>query len=324
MSQQDYTSLTSRFETYLSAHQPYGVPDTLYEPIRYINDLGGKRIRPVLLLMAYNLWHEDVTPALPAALAVEYFHNFSLMHDDIMDEAPLRRGKPTVHIAYGRNSAILSGDALLIRCFDVLLEAGRHRGISADLCSCMCKASLEICEGQQMDMDFEKREAPTESEYLEMIRKKTACLIGVSLQLGAMLAGASQTEVSALYRFGEQLGLGFQIQDDYLDIYGDAARTGKQQGGDILQGKKNFPFVHTYNTISPSDRIQFLNDCVLACHQADIKPVIRWYEQVDMAHYMLDIQSRFLASSMEELDQLSDSDSSRLQDLAIRLMVRDH
>ncbi len=128
MSQHDYATLSGKFEAYLASHQPYGSPDSLYEPIRYINELGGKRIRPVLLLMAYNLWHEDITPALPAALAVEYFHNFSLMHDDIMDEAPLRRGKKTVHTLFGRNSAILSGDAMLIRCFDLLIEAGRQKG----------------------------------------------------------------------------------------------------------------------------------------------------------------------------------------------------
>ncbi|HJW28593.1 MAG TPA: polyprenyl synthetase family protein, partial [Saprospiraceae bacterium] len=215
MNRQDYSSLAQQFEAYLAAHPPYGAPDTLYEPIRYINELGGKRIRPVLLLMAYHLWHDEIEPALPAAMAVEYFHNFSLMHDDIMDEAPLRRGKVTVHHKFSRNAAILSGDAMLIRCFELLLQAGERREVGAALNLLMCKAALEICEGQQMDMDFELLTSPTEAEYLEMIRKKTSCLFGVSLQLGAVLAGASDAEANALYAFGENMGLGFQIQDDY-------------------------------------------------------------------------------------------------------------
>jgi geranylgeranyl diphosphate synthase type II len=243
-------ALMENFESYLSSHQPYGNPDTLYEPIRYINHLGGKRIRPVLVLMAYNLWHEDVTPAMPAAMAVEYFHNFSLMHDDIMDEAPLRRGNDTVHKRFGRNAAILSGDAMLIQCFDLLLKAGQPYNNGATLCSLMTKVAVEICEGQQMDMDFELMDSPLESDYLEMIRKKTACLIGVSLQIGATLAGANSTQSDTLYKFGELIGLGFQVQDDYLDVFGDANLTGKQQGGDILRGKKNFLYVHQYNAMS--------------------------------------------------------------------------
>lgn len=302
MSQYDYTALSAKFEAYLSAHQPYGSPDSLYEPIRYINELGGKRIRPVLLLMAYNLWKEDVIPALPAALAIEYFHNFSLVHDDIMDEAPLRRGKETVHYKFNRNAAILSGDAMLIRCFDLLLEAGKHQPVGAELCSLMCKVSLEICEGQQMDMDFESLPSPTEAEYLEMIRKKTACLLGASLQMGAMLAGASEHDALLLYQFGEMMGLGFQIQDDYLDTFGDSRSTGKQQGGDILRGKKNFLYVRTYNILPPPEQVDFVKMYEEASRKETIGDVLALFEKQNVGQYAQQVQTAYFEKGVSSLD----------------------
>lgn len=322
MSQYDYATLTGKFESYLSSHQPYGSPDTLYEPIRYINELGGKRIRPVLLLMAYNLWHEDITPALPAALAVEYFHNFSLMHDDIMDEAPTRRGKQSVHTYFGRNNAILSGDAMLIRCFDLLLEAGRHKDAGVDLCSLMCKAALEICEGQQMDMDFESLASPTESEYLEMIRKKTACLVGASLQMGAILAGADHREAKTLYDFGEKIGLGFQVQDDYLDIFGDANLTGKQKGGDILRGKKNFVYVHTCNILSPPEQKEFVQSYMNAASAQDPDAVLQLYGKLNVGSYIEKVQAAFVEKGLSDLNDLQMEGTLPLKNLAISLMSR--
>lgn len=322
MSLLDFDVLTERFEAYLSAHQPYGSPDSLYLPVRYINELGGKRIRPALLLMAYNLWQDEITPALPAALAIEYFHNFSLMHDDIMDEAPLRRGRQTVHMLFGRNSAILSGDAMLIRCFDLLLEAGKQKGIGAELCSVMARTSLEICEGQQMDMDFESLSAPSESEYLEMIRKKTACLLGTSLKLGAMLAGASHQEADTLYAFGEKLGMGFQVQDDFLDVFGDSKLTGKQQGGDILRGKKNFLYVHTFNRLSPPERNAFNEQYRLAASTTDVQPILQLYRSYRVDTYTQNVQSDFVNGSLAQLDALSKDEVSVLRDLANRLISR--
>jgi len=324
MSQHDYATLSGKFEAYLASHQPYGSPDSLYEPIRYINELGGKRIRPVLLLMAYNLWHEDITPALPAALAVEYFHNFSLMHDDIMDEAPLRRGKKTVHTLFGRNSAILSGDAMLIRCFDLLIEAGRHKEIGVDLCSVMCKVSLEICEGQQMDMDFESRPSPTEPEYLEMIRKKTACLLGASLQMGAILAGADHQDEVLLYNFGESMGLGFQIQDDYLDVFGDATLTGKQKGGDILRGKKNFLYVHTFSTLIPPDQKEFVKTYGKASEDQDPMPVLQIYDKLNVGSYTQRIQASYVEKGLADLNGLQQEGTRPLIGLAESLMSRNY
>ncbi len=322
MNHQDYTKLAATFEDYLASHQPYGTPDSLYAPVRYINELGGKRIRPVLLLMAYNLWHEDITPALPAAMAVEYFHNFSLMHDDIMDEAPLRRGKEAVHHKFGRNAAILSGDAMLIRCYELLLQAGDRNEVGAQLCLLMCKASLEICEGQQLDMDFESIASPTDAEYLDMIRKKTSCLLGISLQLGAMLAGAEETEAQALYLFGEKMGLGFQIQDDYLDTFGDAQLTGKQRGGDILRGKKNFLYVHTYNTLSPPDQKDFAQKYELAVTRQKIDPILRFYEKHDMTDYVQHIQSGFFDEATSHLKALDPERSTSLIDFTKSIINR--
>jgi geranylgeranyl diphosphate synthase type II len=324
MAQYDHQALTGKFESYLSAHQPYGSPDSLYEPIRYINEIGGKRIRPVLLLMAYNLWHEDITPALPAALAVEYFHNFSLMHDDIMDEAPLRRGKKTVHKLFHLNNAILSGDALLIRCFDLLLEAGKPADKGAELCSVMTKASLEICEGQQMDMDFEKLDSPTEEEYLEMIRRKTASLIGTSLKLGAVMAGASHVEAETLYQFGERIGMAFQVQDDYLDVFGDISRTGKQAGGDILRGKKNFLYVHTCNTLSLPDQKNFKTAYTQAAIDQDPSQILDFYAGRNVGSYTQRIQASFFEKAMAELNSLKDIDPAPLRELGVNLMTRDH
>lgn len=324
MTQYDYAVLSGKFESYLSAHQPYGSPDTLYEPIRYINELGGKRIRPVLLLMAYNLWHEDVTPALPAALAVEYFHNFSLMHDDIMDEAPLRRGKPTVHERFGRNKAILSGDTMLIRCFDLLLEAGKQKGVGDDLCSLMVKASLEICEGQQMDMDFETLASTTESEYLEMIRKKTACLLGLSLKMGAILAECTHNEAMKLYEFGEKIGLGFQVQDDFLDVFGEARLTGKQRGGDILQGKKNFLYVHTYNRLPPDDQKDFAYAYAKARIDKDTTPVFRFYERLNVAEYTQQMQTSFFEEGLVDLNEVQPGRTAPLRNLATSLLARNY
>ena len=322
MPQFDYTSLSEQFETYLAAHQPYGVPDSLYEPIRYINDLGGKRIRPVLVLMAYNLFHEDVTPALPAALAVEYFHNFSLMHDDIMDEAPLRRGKETVHNRFGLNNAILSGDAMLIRCFDLLLEAGKLNNIGAELCSVMCKAAMQICEGQQMDMDFETKNTPSEQAYLEMIRLKTACLIGVSLQIGAMLAGADAFVANKLSQFGEKVGMSFQVHDDILDLYGDESKTGKQKGGDILQGKKNYLFVYTWNVLAPQKQKFFEQAYGIAGKSKDIRAVMNVYEQLNAEAAARRLKNELWEGAMVSLKELEKLDISLLESFSSFLMSR--
>jgi len=213
-------------------------PEELYQPITYIMQLGGKRIRPLLTLLSYSLFKPDYEKILTPATAVEVFHNFTLMHDDIMDQAPLRRGNPTVHEKWNANTAILSGDVMLVRAYDMLLKI--EQAYLLDCLTQFNKTAAEVCEGQQKDMNFETRDIVHEAEYLDMIRQKTAVLLGFSLQLGAMLAGASQKDAQALYDFGVNVGIGFQLKDDLLDVYADKAKFGKQVGGDILSNKKTF------------------------------------------------------------------------------------
>ncbi len=320
----DFQFLAEEFSAFLFARQPKGEPDSLYAPVRYINTLGGKHIRPILLLMAYNLWKDDLDKAMPAALAVEYFHNFSLMHDDIMDAAPLRRGNPSVHKVYGENSAILSGDAMLIQCFGLLLESGKEMGSAAHLCEVMCQAALEICEGQQLDMDFEKMDSPNESQYLEMIRKKTACLLGTSMHLGAILAGAEERDAHLLYTFGEKLGLGFQIQDDILDVFGDAILTGKQQGGDILQGKKNFLYVAAYAQLSGKARDAFVETYAMAGKQKDTEPVYTVYGELAIEKYASEVHRAYIREAVECLEEMVEVDTTQIRGLTHLLASRKH
>ncbi|WP_254561581.1 polyprenyl synthetase family protein [Dyadobacter diqingensis] len=213
-------------------------PAELYEPIRYIMTLGGKRFRPVLTLLAASLYTDDWKKALKPAIAVEVFHNFTLMHDDIMDRAPLRRGKPTVHEKWNANTAILSGDVMLIRAYDLLIDT-KQENLKVVL-SRFNQTAAEVCEGQQLDMNFETRWNVTEEEYLDMIRLKTSVLLGFALELGGIIGGASPEATQLLYEAGESMGIGFQLKDDLLDVYGDPAKFGKQVGGDIIANKKTF------------------------------------------------------------------------------------
>jgi geranylgeranyl diphosphate synthase type II len=219
--------------------QEYGQsPKELYEPIKYIMSLGGKRLRPTLVLLSYSLFEIDPEEVIDQALAVEVFHNFTLMHDDIMDEAPLRRGKKTVHEKWNGNTAILSGDVMLVKAYDMLLST-RKKQLKPVL-RIFNKCAAEVCEGQQMDMIFETQNKVTEAEYIEMIRLKTAVLIGMSLELGAILAETKSSTQEYLREFGENIGIGFQLKDDLLDVYGDQKKFGKQVGGDIISNKKTF------------------------------------------------------------------------------------
>lgn len=212
-------------------------PEELYEPIRYIMSLGGKRMRPLLVLLGYELFRDDSQSILDQAIAVEVFHNFTLLHDDIMDEAPLRRGKPTVHEKWNENTAILSGDVMLVRAYGLLLDApGDLKAILKAFNDC----AAGVCEGQQFDMNFENLPTVAEETYVNMIRLKTAVLLGFSLKLGAMLAGASSEQAEAVYDFGVAIGVGFQLKDDLLDVYADQEKFGKQVGGDIISNKKTF------------------------------------------------------------------------------------
>ncbi|PHX82573.1 MAG: isoprenyl synthetase [Flavobacteriales bacterium] len=213
-------------------------PESLYEPIRYTLADGGKRMRPLMTLMGAGLFKEDVNCAIPAAKGIELFHNFTLLHDDIMDNAPLRRGKASVHIKWNKNIAILSGDAMYTEAIREL--ALSPKDVLPEVLSVFTKTALKVCEGQQLDMDFENQIKVSIADYLRMIELKTAVLLAASFKIGAICAGAMQNEAEKLYEFGKHVGIAFQLQDDILDVYGDAAKFGKQVGGDIVSNKKTY------------------------------------------------------------------------------------
>ncbi len=229
-------------------------PDGLYAPVRYILEDGGKRIRPLLTLLGCDLYCGDPLRAMPAALAVEVFHNFTLLHDDIMDRAEVRRGRPTVHRKWNESSAILSGDAMVILSYRLLAE-GAAADQLPELLRVFNQAALEVCQGQQYDMDFEMAQTPaSRANYLEMIRLKTSVLLAAALQMGALIGGASPAQQASIYAFGVQLGLAFQIQDDLLDTYGDADTFGKIIGGDIAVGKQTFLHITALERATPEQR----------------------------------------------------------------------
>ncbi|TYP92965.1 geranylgeranyl diphosphate synthase type II [Sphingobacterium allocomposti] len=273
------------FQEYLEARNLPHSPSNLYDPIRYIMSLSGKRIRPLLVLMGAELFREDaVTSALPASVAIEYFHNFSLIHDDIMDKAPLRRGRPTVHQQWDDSVAILSGDALLVKAYEELAKCPPDK-IPA-LLQIFNKTALEVCEGQQYDMDFEKRWEVSETEYIDMIRLKTSVLLGGALQMGAIIADADREAQSLIYEFGVNLGIAFQLQDDILDVYGDPETFGKQVGGDILANKKTILYIKLHELILGDDRRKLEH---LLADDGEIKP--QKVEKMKALYAKYDIQA---------------------------------
>lgn len=219
-------------------------PESLYEPIRYVLSIGGKRVRPTLMMLAYQLYKEQPERILGAACALETYHNFTLLHDDLMDQAPMRRGMPTVHKRWDANTAILSGDQMLVMAFEQMSLCSGDK--LTEVTPLFTRTMLEIGEGQQYDMEFESRDDVTEEEYIEMIRLKTSVLLACALKIGAILGDAPKEDADRLYLFGEKLGLAFQLQDDYLDVYGDPKVFGKAIGGDILSNKKTYMLINAY------------------------------------------------------------------------------
>ena len=244
-------ALLIKLEDHITSYNFGGSPLELYDPISYLLSLGGKRIRPLLSLLAYGLYGKNPEQILNQASAVEVFHNFTLMHDDIMDQAPLRRGKVTVHKKWNANTAILSGDVMLVRAYDLLLDT--EPNLLPEVIRLFNKTAAEVCEGQQLDMNFEKYETVREDEYLNMIRLKTAVLLGFALQLGAILAGAEKGDAQKLYEFGVNIGVGFQLKDDLLDVFADHAKFGKQVGGDIISNKKTFLLIKALELAKGTD-----------------------------------------------------------------------
>ena len=250
----NYNNLYDKVNLYIDNMQYNAQPEGLYAPIKYVLSLGGKRIRPILMLMAYNLYHDDVDAILPNAIALETYHNFTLLHDDLMDRADMRRGNMTVHKKWDDNTAILSGDAMLIMAYKLFTET--ENPFLPKAMKTFNAATLGVCDGQQYDVEFESRNDVREEEYMEMIRLKTSLLLACALRIGGELAGASDEDADNLYQFGEKMGLAFQLQDDLLDVYGDPAVFGKQIGGDILCNKKTFMLINAYNMANATQKSQ--------------------------------------------------------------------
>ncbi|MFL5752241.1 MAG: polyprenyl synthetase family protein [Bacteroidia bacterium] len=253
----DFSHLHTFLKERLSAYHVEKEPANLYEPMRYMLSLGGKRLRPLLTLIGSNLFNGKPEEALPAAMTVELFHNFSLVHDDIMDKAPLRRGQATVHKKWNSNIAILSGDGILVKAYEELAKS--DPGQLPALLRLFNTTAIEVCEGQQLDMDFEIREQVSIQEYIHMITLKTAVLLGCSLEMGAITAGAPDKDGRNLYEFGKHTGIAFQLKDDILDVYGDAEKFGKQVGGDILSNKKTFLLLHTLEKADNKQKEELLS-----------------------------------------------------------------
>ncbi|WP_282122847.1 polyprenyl synthetase family protein [Algibacter mikhailovii] len=254
------------FIQFLEHYSAVKEPKNLYEPISYILDLGGKRLRPVLTLMTADIFNGGYKKSLNAALSIEVFHNFSLVHDDIMDDAPLRRGQTTVHEKWDVNTGILSGDAMLIMAYQLFENYEAH--IFQDLAKLFSKTALEVCEGQQYDVDFETRNDVTIPEYLKMIEYKTAVLVGAAMKMGAIVAEASKADQENIYEFGRNLGIAFQLQDDYLDAFGDPKTFGKQVGGDIIENKKTYLYLKALEFLNQSDQ-----ESLIELFSSDIKDV---------------------------------------------------
>ncbi len=301
-------------------------PPELYEPIEYIMSLGGKRLRPMLVLTAYSLFRDDAACIVRPALAVEIFHNFTLMHDDIMDEAPLRRGKETVHEKWNPATAILSGDVMLVRAYDLLLEAPPE--LLAEVIKHFNVCAAEVCEGQQIDMNFESRGDVHENEYLEMIRLKTAVLLGFSLELGAILANASAEDRDALRKFGTLAGIGFQLKDDLLDVYGDSEKFGKQVGGDIISNKKTYLLIKALE-LADASRHKELQKWLGAKKFNDeekVKAVRKIYDDLGIREITLELITEYFERAIRELRHVSAPmpRKTALRQFAERLIDRDH
>lgn len=319
-----HTSWVPYIEQALAAVPYPKKPEGLYEPIEYVLSMGGKRLRPTLLLMTYGLYKDDINHATPAAVGIETYHNHTLLHDDLMDHADMRRGKPTVHKKWNDNTAVLSGDTMLIMAFRHIMQCQcQHQAEALDL---FARTAQEICEGQQYDVNFETRTDVTEDEYIEMIRLKTSVLLACATKMGALLAGAPETDAEVLYRFAERVGLAFQLQDDYLDVYGDPAVFGKKIGGDILCGKKTYLLINAYQRADEATKAQLLtligNNSMEA--ETKIKAVTDIYNALDIPALTRAAINRFYDEAHNELRKLSlpESQWSVLWDYATSLLGR--
>lgn len=306
MKQQTSEQLLQQIHEYIGNLSYMREPTGLYDPIGYVLGLGGKRLRPVLMLLAYNLYKEDVARIFSQAAGIETYHNFTLLHDDLMDKADMRRNKPTVHKKWDENTAILSGDAMLILAYQFMMK-GCPLECMGRVMDVFGRTALEVCEGQQWDMEFEHRLDVTVDEYIEMIRLKTSVLLAAALKIGAILGGAPEKDEQLLYDFGIKMGLAFQLQDDYLDVYGDPAVFGKKIGGDILCNKKTFMLITALNLAEGEDKETLLNWLHAADYVAEekIQSVTALYNKVGVPGLCQASIDAYYKEGLELLDKVN-------------------
>ena len=319
---QSFTDFSVIFENHFNKRHFPGTPQNLYDAAQYILQIGGKRVRPVAVLMANELFSDVHQDAYEVATAIELFHNFSLIHDDIMDKAPLRRGMDTVHTKYGDSTALLAGDVMLVAAYDAINKINAthlHKIISL-----FNKTAKEVCEGQQRDMDFEKKELVSFEEYLQMITLKTSVLLAASLQMGAILGGAGLGNQEHLYEFGKNLGIAFQVQDDYLDAFGDPLKFGKQVGGDILANKKTFLMIHTLAVATPAQRAM-LEALIAGNDPQKVDKVLQLFRDCKAGEWAESLKEKYYGMAMHHLEETAvlRSRKSELQQLAKYLLQRE-
>ncbi len=309
-------------EKFAVRHFPH-TPASLYEPGEYFLSWGGKRIRPVMCLMGNELFDEINPDAFHVATAIELFHNFTLIHDDIMDEAPLRRGMETVHMKYGSNTALLTGDVMMIQSYEYLNKINGqylHR-----ILQLFNKTAREVCEGQQLDIDFEKMPEVSLDAYIEMIGLKTSVLLAASLEIGAILGGASEGNCRHIYEFGKNLGIAFQIQDDYLDAFGDPEKFGKDTGGDIRQNKKTFLLLHALEVASPEQKKTLQQ--LMQQHTPDkVQKVLSLFKECNVDAWANELKEKYLTTALKHLDEIAVLSLRKkpLEELAAFLIQREY
>jgi geranylgeranyl diphosphate synthase type II len=312
------------FSTYLNQESFQQEPKNLYEPNNYFLQIGGKRLRPTLLLLATELFGGKIENALPASLAIEYFHNFTLIHDDVMDNAPVRRGFTTIHEKYNLNTAILSGDVLMIKACEYLSKV---EGIYfKQVFDVYTKTAIEVCEGQQYDIDFETQKSVSHSEYIEMIRLKTSVLLAASMKIGAILGGANETDAELLYTYAENLGIAFQIQDDILDCFGDEGLVGKQPGGDIIQNKKTLLLIEAMRLSTEQNDIrlnEWLNKTSYL-NEEKVSSIQQIFKEYNIKQFALQQRNFYVEQSMLALENmnLDTTKKSILKSLVDYLVIR--
>lgn len=320
---QSFELLSRKFSLHFEKRHFPAEPASLYEPNEYFLKLGGKRIRPVLCLMGNELFDEINDDAWQVGSAIELFHNFTLVHDDIMDKAPLRRGMETVHVKYGENVALLAGDVMLVKAYQQLENVSSN--FLHPILHLFNSTAAEVCEGQQLDMDFEKAPVVDLDSYLRMIELKTSVLLAASLKMGAILGGAGERNQNLLYDFGRKLGIAFQIQDDYLDAFGDPGKFGKQIGGDILANKKTFLLIHAFETVSGTQKDE-LNELLAANAANKVERVIKIFRDCKVDEWAVALKNKYLDEALLHLEDIAVVSKRKqpLKELAQFLIKREH